>query len=136
MEKSKPTSIPDDTYDALICCAGFFPGLISPLALPELVRITKPGKQGLAKSWQTITYIIQGGIVMWNVVQGQDEFVGDYGKHGQVVQDLVDAKQWRHFRPVQTFDDLLFSDSGAAYLGGYDTTGMPSEGLVFIMSKL
>ena len=38
-----PTPIEDETYDVIICCAGFFQSLISPLAFPELIRITKKG---------------------------------------------------------------------------------------------
>ena len=33
VDAKKPTPIPDDTYDALVCCAGFFQGLISILLL-------------------------------------------------------------------------------------------------------
>ncbi len=38
-----PTPIEDNTYDVMLCCAGFFQGLISPLGFKELIRITKPG---------------------------------------------------------------------------------------------
>ena len=44
IDEKDPTPIKDDTYDVLICCAGFFQGLISPNAFIELIRITKPGK--------------------------------------------------------------------------------------------
>ncbi len=43
VDPAAATSIPDGSYDAVVCCAGFFQGLISPRAFPEIVRITKPG---------------------------------------------------------------------------------------------
>eukprot|EP00094_Tigriopus_californicus_P001111 TCALIF_01074-PB protein Name:"Similar to WBSCR27 Williams-Beuren syndrome chromosomal region 27 protein (Homo sapiens)" AED:0.27 eAED:0.27 QI:203/1/0.5/1/1/1/2/0/148 len=44
IDERVPTPIEDDTYDVMICCAGFFQSLISPKAFPELIRITKKGR--------------------------------------------------------------------------------------------
>ncbi len=43
LDPDKETSLAPDTYDAVICSAGFFQSLISPRALPEMIRITKKG---------------------------------------------------------------------------------------------
>merc|ERR1719245_2817966 len=37
----KQLPIQDQSYDVLLCCAGFFDGLMSPRVFPELIRITK-----------------------------------------------------------------------------------------------
>ena len=39
----KPTSAPDDTYDVIITAGAFGPGHIPTSAVPEMVRIVKPG---------------------------------------------------------------------------------------------
>ena len=31
--------IEDETYDVVLCCAGFFDGLMSPRVFPELLRL-------------------------------------------------------------------------------------------------
>ena len=36
-----------DTYDAVLCSAGMFPGSIVPQAFKELIRITKPGNSNV-----------------------------------------------------------------------------------------
>ena len=35
--------IHDETYDVLLCCAGFFSGLMSPKVFPELLRLLQIG---------------------------------------------------------------------------------------------
>ena len=63
IDPDTPTPISDNTYDALVCCAGFFQGLISPMGFPELLRITKPG-----------------GIITWNLASGYTDYGPDYAR--------------------------------------------------------
>ena len=50
--------IDNDTYDVVLCCAGFFDGLMSPRVFPELIRITKPkGEVFSKKTRQIITFL-------------------------------------------------------------------------------
>ena len=50
--------IDNDTYDVVLCCAGFFDGLMSPRVFPELIRITKPkGEVFPKKTRQIITFL-------------------------------------------------------------------------------
>ena len=71
VDAQRPTPIPDDTYDALVCCAGFFQGLISPTAFSELLRITRPG-----------------GILMWNICTRYEELGGDFERYDDIVGRL------------------------------------------------
>ena len=47
--------IADNTYDALLCSAGMFPGSIVPQAFTELLRVVKPG-----------------GVITWNIADGYE----------------------------------------------------------------
>merc|ERR1712170_324752 len=51
------TPIEDNTYDAMLCSAGMFPGSIVPQAFKELLRIVKPG-----------------GILAWNIADNYEGF--------------------------------------------------------------
>ena len=72
---------------------------------------------------------------MWNVAAGHESYSGDHGKHDVILDDLVAKGLWEKDGPILTFENILFSDSGAAYLGGYNSAGMPAEGLVYTMRK-
>ena len=57
--------IDNDTYDVVLCCAGFFDGLMSPRVFPELIRITKPKGEVFKKPCQIIIVFknsVQNGI--------------------------------------------------------------------------
>ncbi len=43
IDPDRPTSLQTGEYDAVVCSAGFFQGLISPRALKELLRVAKKG---------------------------------------------------------------------------------------------
>ena len=92
---------------------------MSPFVLPELLRITKPG-----------------GILIWNIVEGYEHIGKDFEKYDFIVDDLIARKKWEHFRPIQTFEQLVFTDSGASYLGGYGAVGLAAKGFVYCMRKL
>ena len=55
VEPDKRLPIEDETYDVMVCCAGFFQGLMSPKVFPELLRITK-----------------RGGVLLWNIAEGRN----------------------------------------------------------------
>jgi len=120
IDPDKPTSIPDSSYDALLCCAGFFQGLISPRGLPELLRITKTG-----------------GIIAWNIAEGYQHFDKDYARFDEFVMELVRERRWEFGRPVMRHSQMCFTDCGAAYLRGFTTMGgIQCDGYTFILRKL
>ena len=49
---------------------------------------------------------------------------------------MVADKVWRYAEPVRRLDKLVFTDSGAAMLSGYENAGLSTEGFVYIMRKL
>ena len=119
MDPLTPTSIPDDTYDVLLCCAGFFQGLISPEAFPEFIRITK-----------------KGGLIIWNICQGYEEIGGPFLKYDQIIDGLISRSLWKHFRKPEFFDKVVFTDCGAAYLSGYESCGVTTKGIIYNMQKI
>jgi len=115
-----PTPIPDNSYDALLCCAGFFQGLISPLSFPELIRITKPG-----------------GFIMWNIATGYEHYGKDYAKYDDIIMDLVRERRWSFAVPLKKHSKMAFTDCGHSYLRGFQGTGgIECEGYTYIMRKL
>ena len=100
----------------MLCCAGFFAGLIPPLGLKELARITKPG-----------------GLVIWNVATDHDYY--DDTNHAAIVDGLVADGVWTYFEPPRKINDLVFSDCGSALLAGYNSSGLSAHGLAYIMKK-
>ena len=54
MDPDRNLPIENDTYDVVLCCAGFFDGLMSPRVFPELIRITKPKGEVFKKPCQII----------------------------------------------------------------------------------
>ncbi len=43
MGSNNSTGFKDDVYDAVVMLGGFSPGNISPTAITEILRVTKPG---------------------------------------------------------------------------------------------
>ena len=100
----------------MLCCAGFFDGLISPRALKELARIAKPN-----------------GLIMWNVADGEECSEDD--NHAAIVDGLVADGVWKYAEPVKKFNNMVFTDSGSALVWGYTGGGVSDRGLVYIMKK-
>ncbi len=75
------TTVGDGEYGAVVCCAGFFQGLISPGGLKELVRITE-----------------SGGVIIWNIAAGYEHYGGGYDRFVEIVADAEKAQKWKHFR--------------------------------------
>ncbi|XP_059087662.1 uncharacterized protein LOC131884043 isoform X3 [Tigriopus californicus] len=118
IDERVPTPIEDDTYDVMICCAGFFQSLISPKAFPELIRITK-----------------KDGVLLWNIAEGYEHYGRDYAVYDKIVDDLLAQKKWRYLQPIQRLKNFVFTDSGAAYLSGYHSSGISTDGYLYAMSK-
>lgn len=111
--------IENETYDVMLCCAGFFQGLLSPKVFPELLRIVKPG-----------------GFLMWNIAEGYEYFGKDFESYDMIIDELRALKQWEYYTPMKMVDRLVFTDSGAAYLGGYSGMGLDAKGFIYTMRKL
>lgn len=155
IDERVPTPIEDDTYDVMICCAGFFQSLISPKAFPELIRITKKGTRLSSFAYQGFTMLSlvwlwssfwskdplielihnSGGILMWNQMEGYNFNPGGIPSFDQSVQFLIDIGRWTPFKTIQC-DLLRFSDCGSAHLRGLESSGVTAPGFVFIMVKL
>lgn len=119
VEPDKELPMSENTYDVMLCCAGFFQGLMSPLAFKELIRITKPG-----------------GFLIWNIAEGYEHYGSDYEQYDQIIDELRAARKWEYVQPIRRFDQLVFTDSGSAYLGGYRPFGLATQGFVYVMRKL
>lgn len=120
IDPETPTPIEDDSYDALLCCAGFFQGLISPLGFTELLRITKPG-----------------GVIAWNIATGYEEYGKDYARYDEIIMGLVRQRRWEFARPVKKHEKMCFTDCGSTYLRGWSSSGgIQCEGYTYIMRKL
>jgi len=119
IDPDTPTSIPDGSYDAILCCAGFFQGLISPRAFTELIRITRPG-----------------GVIAWNIATGYEAYGRDYERYEEIVMGLVRDKAWEFLKPVKKHERMCFTDCGASYLRGWTTSGgIQCEGYTYIMRR-
>ena len=115
-----PTPIPGESYDVLLCCAGFFQGLISPKAFPELLRITRPG-----------------GIIAWNIAEGYEDYGKDFEEFDDIVTGLVRRGRWEHAVAARRHNKLQFTDCGSAFLRGLNTKGgINCEGFTFVMRKI
>ena len=73
---------------------------------------------------------------MWNIADGYVHFGRDYEHYDDIVMGLVAQKQWKFHKPVQRFEELVFTDCGAAYLGGYKSAGASTQGFLYVMQKL
>jgi len=102
----------------VVCCAGFFRGLIPLLGLNELLRIAK-----------------KGGLIVWNVAVDDDP-QGDFATHDAFVTSLVNSGKWKHFIPSVDAEDVAFTDSGAAMLAGYTSCGAVGKGRIYVMQKM
>ena len=100
----------------MLCCAGFFDGLIPPRALSELARIAKTN-----------------GLIIWNVATDADFY--DCTNHDVIVDGLVADGVWKYAEPPLKINNIVFSDCGSALLGGYSSSGLSAHGLVYIMRK-
>ena len=116
IDPDRKTSIEDNTYDVVLCCAGFFDGLIPPSGLKELARITKPN-----------------GLVIWNVAT--DEEFYECTNHAMIVDGLVAEGVWTYAEPPRKIGNLVFTDCGSAFLRGYDSAGLSAHGLAYIMKR-
>ena len=70
------------------------------------------------------------------LLQGFEDYGKDFVQHDRVVDGMVADKVWRYAEPVRRLDKLVFTDSGAAMLSGYENAGLSTEGFVYIMRKL
>jgi len=120
IDQDTPTSVPDDSYDVLLCCAGFFQGLISPLAFPELLRMARPG-----------------GLILWNIATGYEHYGKDYARYDEIVMELVKERRWTFAVPVKKHMKMAFTDCGHCYLRGFGGSGgIECEGFTYCMRKL
>ena len=119
VEPDKKLPIPDQSYDVLLCCAGFFQGLMSPRVFPELIRITK-----------------KGGVLIWNIAEGYEDYPGDFQYYDQIIDELRSSKHWEYLSPRQEMNRIVFTDSGASYLGGYSDVGLDTRGYIYTMTRL
>lgn len=72
---------------------------------------------------------------MWNIAEGFESYGRDFERHDAVVDGLVADGVWSYSEPVRRFQNLVFTDSGAALLGGYNNAGLATQGMVYIMRK-
>ena len=105
-------------FYVLICGAGFFQGLISIDTLHELVRMTK-----------------KGGLILWSIAEGYEHYGRDYARFEQTVDKLVKEGVWRFHCPVRRYQKLVFTDCGAAFLSGYKSAGIATDGFIYIMQR-
>lgn len=94
-----PTPIADNTYDALLCSAGMFPGSIVPQAFTELIRVVKPG-----------------GVIAWNIAEGYDGFNEFFKTYDEIYKQLIKDGKWEEIQPVKKLDNMLFEDAGYTYM--------------------
>ena len=57
---------------------------------------------------------------MWNIAVGYEDFGKDFLLYDQIVDDLRAKKAWTYLRPIDKANHVVFTDSGAAYLGKKD----------------
>ena len=74
--------------------------------------------------------------MIWNIAEGFEDYGKDFVQHDRVVDGLVADRVWKYAEPVRKLDRLVFTDSGAAMLGGYENAGLSTQGFVYIMRKL
>ena len=94
-----PLQIADNTYDALLCSAGMFPGSIVPQAFTELIRVVKPG-----------------GVIAWNIAEGYDGFNEFFKTYDEIYKQLIKDGKWEEIQPVKKLDNMLFEDAGYTYM--------------------
>lgn len=118
VDPDKTLPIAEETYDVMLCCAGFFEGLMSPKVFPELCRIVK-----------------KSGILMWNIAQGYEHFGKDFQSYDRIIDEMRAKKMWDYVHPIQELNHIVFTDSGAAYLGGYSDVGLDTQGFIYTMRR-
>ena len=73
---------------------------------------------------------------MWNIAEGYEHYGRDYAKYDEIVEGLRQTSKWEYFRPIEKFESLVFTDSGAAYLNGYYSAGLATKGYLYCMKKM
>ena len=81
------------------------------------------------------TFIFLGGILIWNIAYGYEYFSKDFERYDEIIDTLRAEKKWDYLCPVRKFDQMVFSDCGAAFLKGYQGTGVIDSGMVYLMRK-
>ena len=78
-----------------------------------------------------------GGIISWNIAVGYESYGRDYQQFDDIVMGLVRERRWEFVSPVKKHDLMCFTDCGASYLRGWNTSGgIQCEGFTYIMRKL
>jgi hypothetical protein len=53
----------------------------------------------------------------------------------QIIEGFVQEKKWEYLCPVRRFQKMVFTDCGAAFLKGYQGSGVADTGMVYLMRK-
>ncbi len=72
---------------------------------------------------------------MWNICVRYEECGKDFELYDDIVSGLVRDGSWSFHRPVKKVNKMVFTDCGAAYLAGYVSSGVETEGYVYVMKK-
>lgn len=89
----------------------------------------------LFQSKSVAFFNLLGGVLIWNIAEGYEHFSKDFADYDKIIDDLRASKQWSYHCPVLKFDNMVFTDCGAAFLKGYLGSGVADKGLVYIMKK-
>ncbi len=79
--------------------------------------------------------ILVGGILIWNIAYGYEHFGKDFEHYEEIIEQLVQDKKWEFFCPIKNFHKMVFTDCGAAFLKGYQGSGVIGSGMVYLMRK-
>ena len=83
----------------------------------------------------SLYFFLSGGVLIWNIAYGYEHFSKDFAQYDQIVDGLIADKKWEYLCPIRRFSNMVFSDCGAAFLKGYQGTGVIDEGMVYLMKK-
>ena len=73
---------------------------------------------------------------MWNIIQGYEHNGPDFEMYDQLIDEMRASRQWDYFQPIKKLNHCVFTDSGAAMLGGYGGSGLDGEGFIYTMTRL
>ena len=76
-----------------------------------------------------------GGIIIWNIAHGYEHFSKDFARYDDIVDGFVRDKKWEFLCPIKRFQQMVFTDCGAAFLKGYLGSGVADSGMVYLMRK-